>query len=62
MNDFNKNKRFSQEEIGKLLNLTHDAISDLENGKRALKISEFQSFSEALDIPPDVLYRLLTNT
>jgi transcriptional regulator with XRE-family HTH domain len=46
-----KKRRLKQQQLADLVGLAQMAISDLEQGKRALKVSELSAFAKALDVP-----------
>lgn len=43
-------KGVSQRQLAKLIGVSQDVISDWEQGKRALKVSDLYSISDALDV------------
>jgi transcriptional regulator with XRE-family HTH domain len=52
--DIRKNKGINQQVIADALNIDISAISNIEKGKRELKVSELAKIANALDV--DVIY------
>jgi transcriptional regulator with XRE-family HTH domain len=48
-------RHLSQIQLAELLNTSQMMISDLEQGKRALKVTELPAFAKALDVPMSFL-------
>ena len=59
LKDLRKKKGLSQEQLGKILNVTSQAIANYENGKRQNQLDFVKKYANTLDISLDEFFEIL---
>lgn len=62
LKDLRKEKGLSQQQLGKILNVTSQAIANYETGKRKNQLDFLQNYAKALDITLDEFAEILKNS
>lgn len=62
LRDLRKKKGLSQKELGKILNVTSQAIANYECGKRQNQLIFIKNYAKALDITLDEFVKALENS